>query len=186
MQRKPPTWYVVGLAIATSLAAGISGCNNSKTDPQASPSASKLTQAKADQTVYKFQPTDYPASVGVSRNLKVEETKAGFAFEALEDSKSAMTMDLSGRIQKVFPDAPGSTNIHVKVNTAVGHTTLAGLRFSKACVINIRADGTVEVDSEGLEAETESGAKYISRRVADLGAIVMVEAKGGVKESPRK
>jgi hypothetical protein len=168
MQRRPLRRYVISLAIATLLAAGITGCSN----------------AKAGQTVYKFQPKNYPEGVGLSKNLEVEETKTGFAFKALEkDSETAMIMDMSGRIERVFPDMPGSTNIHVKVNPDIGHTTLAGLRFSKACVISIRADGTVEVDQEGLEVDTESGAKCISQKVADLGAIVMVEVKGSAKES---
>lgn len=183
MQQTLQRRHVICMAIAASLAAGISGCGNNKAEPKASPPSQdkalvKPATAEAGPAVWKFQPTGYPENIGITKGMQVEETKKGFSFKAMEDGATvAMITSLSGSIEKVFPDALGSTNIHVKVNARFGHTTLAGLKFTKACVINVRKDGTVEADQEGIEASTAPGVKYISRKVAGLGAIVMVEAE---------
>lgn len=78
-------------------------------------------------------------------------------------------------VAAVFPDARNSTAISIRVNPGIGYTEYAGLRFKKAVTAAIRSDGTVEVDSEGIEATDKAGQMWVSRGVmiADRKTFVM-------------
>jgi hypothetical protein len=67
--------------------------------------------------------------------------------------------------QKMFPVTLMAKNLHIKVNKELGFTAAAGLKFKQDVILNVRKDGTVEADREGVEAEGEGkkGGKFISK-----------------------
>jgi len=74
------------------------------------------------------------------------------------------------------PGTSGSQNVSVRINPAVGHTDVAGLRFKEEVVLNIWEDGTVEVDEEGIVASDTQGNEWISKRakLGDKTAVIMI------------
>ena len=76
---------------------------------------------------------------------------------------------------------PGSTKIRVLVNSALGYTTLAGLRFQDNATVNIREDGRLHVDRPGVRAVDAQGKSYRSETVArpdGTTETLMVKVKG--------
>jgi len=73
--------------------------------------------------------------------------------------------------------APNSTNISIKINTQVGFTEIAGLRFTQEGNLNIWDDGTIEINQEGIEARDQSGNVWVSKKVILNGEekIIMVK-----------
>lgn len=137
------------------------------------------------QNVYQFT-CDYK-SAGGAKNIEVTQTSSQgkYSVKALsDDSNVPMSMSLSSASKgnlnnaKYYYDAPGSKNVSVKIDSQVGFTDIAGLRFKKEVVINVRNDGTVEVDREGIEAvSNKNGSTWISKKVTYQGkaAILMVK-----------
>jgi hypothetical protein len=68
-------------------------------------------------------------------------------------------------IVAIYPDAPNSTAVSIRVDPRLGYTEYAGLRFKKAATAAIRGDGTVEVDADGLEATDNANQRWSSRKV---------------------
>lgn len=86
-------------------------------------------------------------------------------------------------------DLPGSTDIRVDVDPAVGYTTFVGLKFTCDCTIDIWKDGTIEVGRPGIIAEDEGGQQYVSREVdvtPGKSAIVMVQVADGKTGNTRQ
>lgn len=70
-----------------------------------------------------------------------------------------------GGFTAVYPDAGNSTNVSIRVNSNLGYTEYAGLRFKKTATVAVRSDGTVEVDSPRIEVTDKTGQVWISREV---------------------
>jgi hypothetical protein len=139
---------------------------------------SNAQQATTTNNVYKYQPEKKIQAT--SKNIKVTEEKNGvLMMQKVSDKTESGLAMVMGPDRKViyFPDSLGSTGIHVEIDNKVGHTTLAGLQFKSACIINIWPDGTIEVDKEGVTATDKAKNSYISRKtnIGDKQAIVMVK-----------
>jgi len=64
-----------------------------------------------------------------------------------------------------LPGAPNSENISVMINSAVGYTEVAGLRFREEVTLNVWENGIVELDRENVTVSDISGQQWVSRRV---------------------
>jgi hypothetical protein len=76
---------------------------------------------------------------------------------------------------------PGSTKIRVLVNSAIGYTTLAGLRFQDNATVNIRDDGCLQLDRLGVRAVDAHGNSFRSEIVTrpdGTTETLMVKVKG--------
>ena len=127
----------------------------------------------AAQRIYRHRPKSgfFPPS----ENIRVTGDTTGLSVKLLRGGSLASIISPSGRATFI-PDSPGSTNIHVVVDPAIGLTELAGLRFRSSCILNIWKDGIIQVNQAGVPAEGEDGTRYASREVQLAGqkAITMV------------
>lgn len=64
-----------------------------------------------------------------------------------------------------FFDFPGSKDIHIEIDEAVGQTTYAGLTFFVPCVLEIMSDGTLLADKADLVARDDGRQLWQSREV---------------------
>jgi len=64
-----------------------------------------------------------------------------------------------------FPGAPGSENVSVIINPALGYTEVAGLRFREEVTLNVWENGIVELDRENIAVSDINGQQWISKRV---------------------
>lgn len=109
----------------------------------------------------------------------------GMQLKDREHIRTGGTM--AGKRMVLYPDAPGASNIQVAIDRDVGHTDLAGLRFTTEVTVGIRKDGTVQVSKPGVQATTPSGTHYVSRRAELRGreVFVMVRAPGRAGDPER-
>ena len=73
--------------------------------------------------------------------------------------------------------APGSTNLSVSIDPAVGGTEVAGLRFSEAVMLNVWENGIVEQNRENVSVLDIHGQRWTSKRVriGERPAILLVQ-----------
>jgi hypothetical protein len=138
----------------------------------------------ADQDVYHFK-CDYKKA-GAARDIEITQTATkgvynvkGLSKDSYVPVSASLNSALSGNFDNAtyYYDAPGSRNVSVKIDSQVGFTDIAGLRFKKEVVINIWDDGTVEADREGIEAVgNKDSLIWVAKKVTYQGktAIVMV------------
>ena len=138
----------------------------------------RQAQAGVKPVIYRYRPK--PPSAGSSYRLRVTGVAGGNRIMRLSGGRCAV---FAG---KPVPDGLGSRHIEVVVVPAVGSTSLAGLNFKTSCILNIKPDGTVEVDKEGVWASDSSKRGYVSRKVTVAGRrmIVMV-GLGGPADNPK-
>lgn len=115
--------------------------------------------------------SEYEGS-SVSENIRVETNSDGtLDITGLGDSRLVSEFSLTeaqdGDVENmlVFPDTLGARNIQIGINEEVGHTNVAGLRFTEEATINIWEDGTVEVAREGVEVTDKDGTTWVSKEV---------------------
>jgi hypothetical protein len=141
--------------------------------------------ASAEVEAYRYQPHAKPKEV--AKNVEVEEVEQNgqrfLLVNTLEDGAVPMMFDPSTG-QVYYPDVPGSTNIRVTVNKEFGYTTLAGLRFKDDAVVNIRPDGAVEIDREGVRAEDDKGISYVATSVGEGDKAAVILIKHPLKQEP--
>jgi len=131
------------------------------------PTASPQKDEDRDD-VYKFKNPDYPSALlgAGSKDVEVTSTSDGGLKMTLKPGGNlASRMPVGGGSPRYFPDAPGSTNVAVTIDPAVGYTEIAGLRFAQVVTLNILMDGRVEADKGGVEASDTTGARWISKNV---------------------
>ena len=135
----------------------------------------ELALLEVDEKIYYFRPTS-PSAVGLARNISVREEPDGkFTMKAL-----AKDSVLPGPPPALPPGAPGSSLLHVLINPAVGHTTLAGLRFQDTATVNIQPDGSVQVERPGVRATDLQGNRFVSESLPlpdGKREIVLVKAR---------
>ena len=83
-----------------------------------------------------------------------------------------------GHGMPVAVDAPGSHDIRIEIDPEAKSTTYAGLVFTEPCVVEIRDDGTLLVDQEGLSAKDNDAKEWVSQKVklGDQDAIAFFPA----------
>lgn len=148
------------------------------------PDSQRLAEAKAkldllvQERIYHWKPKGMFSDEG-ARDVQVMETKDhGIEITGTSESSHVpATMDFSGGGVRYFVEGLGSRNVKVKVNKELGFTTYVGLKFKADVTLNVRKDGTIEVDREGVEALEGKDRLMISRQVTLNGkpAIVMIE-----------
>ncbi len=70
-------------------------------------------------------------------------------------------------------DLPGSRNVRIEVDAAVGSTTYAGLTFKTACTLDILKDCTLLAQKEGVAAVDQRKQEWRSQRVELEGKMVI-------------
>ncbi len=141
--------------------------------PKRAPPAKIAPAPAKPAAIYKYEPqSDLPE--GTAENVDVEESKDGLVVTPRPGGRDV-------HLQYGFP--LGSRNLHIKVNPAIGYTTVADLEFQSACTVHLRQDGAVEVNRPGVKARDVEKVWYVSRSVAIQGkpAIVMVEDESAPK-----
>jgi len=85
------------------------------------------------------------------------------------------------RIRQFYPDAPGAESIAVDIDSSVGYTLFAGLRFRRPATVSISVNGVVHLGSVGETVEDSAGHRWTSRMTRVAGdtarAIVLVSAQ---------
>ncbi len=123
--------------------------------------------------IYHYTPTEPLCKTGKAVDLEYwSESGGGFTARGISDKASIPSSGIidirTGKITKLIycPDALGSQNIHILIKD-LGYTDYAGLRFKDEVVLNIREDGSIEADREGIEAVDvqRSNTTWISRKV---------------------
>lgn len=129
-----------------------------------------------DEVRIKVEPENAAVKFDLSSLKMDEKTGDLWSFVSLRfanggalPAKWRKTMFGGEGVTAVFPDAPNSIAVSIRVNPGVGYTDYAGLRFKTPATAAIRGDGTVEVDIEGLEAADKAGQLWISRGVTIEG-----------------
>jgi len=76
-----------------------------------------------------------------------------------------------------LPGAPSSENISVRINSAVGYTEIAGLRFREEVTLNVWGNNIVELDRENVAVSDINGQQWVSKRVriGERSAILLVK-----------
>lgn len=160
MQRNPMR---IALVIVGCIFGG--SCSDNLQSPKsASTSNQQNTAAKsaAAEQYYVFR-SDYVGSDS-AKDIRVQSTTdGGLKMTMLPTGNMPASMALGGGGLRYFPDAPGSTNVAVMIDSAVGHTEIVGLRFTRETTINVLNDGRVETDRAGIEASDGGGNRWISR-----------------------
>jgi hypothetical protein len=66
-------------------------------------------------------------------------------------------------------DPPGSRDIRIAIDPAVGVTYYAGLFFSMPCMVDVETDGTIVARQEGIGARSQDGRLWVSVGLARPG-----------------
>ncbi len=98
------------------------------------------------------------SSMRAGKGFWIRDEKGGTAINLVEQGKGSIPM-IGGEL---MIDLPGTTDVHVQIDPAVGKTTYAGLTFSKPCVVDILKDGTVITRQAGTLARDQNGKIWIS------------------------
>ncbi len=73
---------------------------------------------------------------------------------------------------------PGSTGLQVVIDSKLGYTKAAGLRFQDPATLSLPPDGTVQADRAGVNAVDKDGVPFVSREVEVGGRKVIAMVKG--------
>ncbi|KFB69722.1 MAG: hypothetical protein CAPSK01_000556 [Candidatus Accumulibacter vicinus] len=75
-------------------------------------------------------------------------------------------------LMDIYPDARNSSGVSIDVDSKIGFTKFAGLKFKQPAVVKISDDGLVMVDRPDLVTEDHSGRIWRSIAVADHHLLV--------------
>ncbi|MFN4261912.1 MAG: WD40 repeat domain-containing protein, partial [Gemmataceae bacterium] len=104
------------------------------------------------ETRYRWNPVGFPAGLAGADGVFIKDVfEGGRRLTAMGKAEGGKgSMPFVGNSVKL--DLPGSRDVHIQIDPEAGATRYAGLTFTVPCVAEIRPDGTLLVNREGLKA----------------------------------
>ena len=145
----------------------IGGCGDTSNNDQASTSDDSLSKEKPSldlESRYKWIESSAPGGMtadGITLKETIKNGERMVAYGTAEGGAGKMPFVGSS----VIVDTPGSRDIHIEIDPEAKSTTYAGLTFTEPCVVEIRDDGTLLADKQGLTAKDKDEKEWVSQNV---------------------